>query len=77
MNIGEQIYNQIEKHCGGDIKNIALRGVTPQSLVNLKKGKANPSIGLLKKIFDANGIPAEIVLTVNIEGKKGKTKIKL
>jgi len=77
MNIGEQIYNTIEKHCGKDIKDIALKGVTKESLLNLKKGKANPTIGLIKKIFDANGIPAELVLTVNVDGKKGKTKIKL
>lgn len=75
MNIAQEIYNVIEKHCGQG--NIALRGTTWQSLQNMKNGKANPTLNTISSILKVNGIPAEIVLTVEREGKKGKTKIKL
>lgn len=76
MTVAEQIYNTIIEHCGTP-KDVTLKGVTWQSLMNMKEGKANPSIGTISKIFKANGIPAELVLTVKVEGKTGKTKIKL
>lgn len=76
MDVGEQIYNIVEKHCGNE-KSIALKGITWASLKNLKDGNANPTLSTIRKIFEANGIPAELVLTVNVDGKKEKTKIKL
>lgn len=76
MSIGEQIYATITAHCG-DPKDVVLKGVTRQSLFNMRDGKAMPSLSMLKKIFDANGIPCELVLTVKVEGKTGRTKIKL
>ena len=74
MNVAEEIYKAIESHCN---KDIALKGITWQSLKNMKDGKANPTIKTISSIFKANGIPAELVLRVSIEGKKGKIKIKL
>lgn len=74
MEIGQQIYDTIISNCG-DIKSV--KGVTEQALKNMRDGKNYPSLKLLKTIFEQNNIPAEIVITVKNEGKKGKTKIKL
>lgn len=75
MNLAQEIYNTLEKHCGGDIRNV--RGATEQSLKNMKDGKHSPKLSTISKIFKANNVPAELVITVEIEGKKGKTKFKL
>lgn len=74
MNLAQEIYNTLEKHCG-DIRNV--RGATEQSLKNMKDGKHSPKLSTIAKIFEANNIPAELVVTVDIDGKRGKTRFKL
>lgn len=77
MSIGEEIYNALVQHCGGKDKEIALKGITRQSLMNLKAGKANPTLSTIRSLFEINNIPAELVITISKDGKKGKTHIKL
>lgn len=74
MNIGEEIYKAIKEHCGDTV---VLKGVTWQSLKNMKEGKSNPTLSTIGKIFKANNMPAELVITIKKEGKTGKTKIKI
>lgn len=49
----------------------------PATLSQLKDGVLNPTLKTLKKLFEENSLPAEIVVTVKREGKKGKTKLTL
>lgn len=73
MEITRQIYEAIISHCG-DIKNV--KGVSEQSLKYMRDGKSFPTVPYLKKLFETNGMKAEITLTVKNKGI-GKTKIKL
>lgn len=77
MEIGKAIYEALTAHVGGNDKQIAIKGITRQSLLNIKNGKANPTLSTISGLFAINGIPAELVITINKEGKKGKTRIKL
>lgn len=74
MNLAQEIYNTLENHCGG-ITNV--KGATEQSLRNMKNGVHSPKLSTISKIFKANDIPADLVVTVNKDGKKGKLTIKI
>jgi len=43
----------------------------------MKNGIANPTIETISKIFKANNIPCELVLTIKVDGKKDKKRISL
>lgn len=58
------------------VKGISLRGMSHRTglseyyLSQVEKGKANPSIGSIKKITDALGVPLMALLTAQEEGKE-------
>lgn len=76
MTLGQEIYNAIVKHCGNPDE-IVLKGVTKQSLHNMRDGKGYPSLPMLKSILEVNGIPCDLNLKIKVEGKTVNTKLKL
>jgi len=74
MNIAEEIYKALVRHCGSEER---VLGTNPTTLQALKKGQANPGTKTLTKLFNLNGIEAELVIKVKPELGTGKTRIKL
>lgn len=70
--LSKQIYEIIEKH-----RNPNKVLGTEATIRQMKEGNLNPTLKTVAKLFEDNNMPAELVITVKIEGKKGKTKIKL
>lgn len=69
----KEIYDLILAHKGDE--NLIVGN--PNTKRQMKLGELNPTINTLKDMFKANDMPCELTFTVKIEGKKGKTKIKL
>lgn len=67
------IYDALEAHCGGETKIIG----NVNTIRQMKNGDLNPTLNTLRGLFEANGLPAELTIITRVDGKKGKTKIKL
>lgn len=74
MNIAEEIYKTLVRHCGDEKK---VLGTNESTMRKLKAGQANPNTTTLKRLFELNGIKAELVISVKPELGTGKTRIKL
>jgi len=74
MNIAEEIYKTLVRHCGSEEK---VLGTNATTMLMLKKGEVNPTTKTLSKLFALNGIEAEITIKVKPELGTGKTRIKL
>lgn len=71
--LSNEIYKILLNHKGED-----KRIIGNQATIRLmREGSLNPTLKTVKTLLNDNDLPAEIVISIKFDGKKGKTRIKL
>lgn len=72
MNIGKEIVEKLEKHCG-KLSNV--KGATYQNLLLIKSGKSKTTLKTLESVFKENDVQAKICFWSNVDGKRVYTEL--